>query len=1003
MSNKHWRFFSSFYALIVVFLLLGTANLTFAQSGGSTTGSVDGNISDSQGAVISGAKVTVRDLQTNSSRSVTTGEKGAFQLVQLSPGRYEVKVEADGFQPAMSIVTINVGTTAVVDLSLNVAGTGADVIEVTANTSVNRNKTESSTILDERSINTLPINRRNFLDFSLTSARVTIDRTPTQGVTSSSGLSFNAQSGRRNNVTIDGLDNNDAFGGSVRSTFSQEAVQEFQVVSDSYSAEFGRAVGGVVNIVTKSGTNDYHGNLFVLNRNDEISARDAFAPIKPPYSQYQFGATLGGPIKKDKVFFFTSFERLTIKQNNIVTISDATAAAAQRVGFFATNGAIPFSLDTTSVLGRLELQLSPNDRLALRYNYGGTFDGKFEPFGGLISDSSGNQGRLSDNAGVITNTYINTNLNLVNESRFLFNKRDQNVLARGDKSQVILFAPEGQVSFGASATSPFFRDENLYQFVDNVSLSRGNNQIKFGVDFAYRDVVKSRTSVFRNGFEVFAPIDFAAVTGIPGLPALSGLQAFDPALRTPQQIGFLTAFSAMAPNLFPGFPNLPLASLPLPVFYQQSFGNSNTSFTGKTFAAFLQDDIKLRPNLLVKLGVRYDINRVDFMPENSGNFSPRIAFSYAPSKAPKLQIHGAYGIFFAGPFIGLSGPLSEVGTGNVVIPELLFPFSIIPLSLPDRRFPFIDQAGQLPPGLPFIPQLSLNFQVQKNLKNNYSQQVTAGVNYRLNENTIVGISYNFVRGIKLLAERNINPVVRPMGNPFVNALFGRVDPTKGDITFYAGDGDSYYHGVTFQIERRLSRRVNFLAHYTFSKAIDNFFDIRIDLADPPNNPLNIRAERGLSSQDIRSRFVFSGVWDLDYTKNKFLEGFKVSTIVNLNSGLPYNLLAGVDLNQNGDNPPGDRPLGIARNGGVLPGFANMDARLVRTIKIKEQFGIEAFVEVFNLFNRTNISEVNRTFPPDAMGNFNLPKQDNGRYIAPPERYTNAFSPRQFQFGAKITF
>src|SRR5262249_32606036 len=219
--------------------------------------------------------------------------------------------------------------------------------EVRAEHTVDEEKTESSTSIDRGRIDGLPINRRNFLDFSLTAPRVTRNRAPGEGVTATSGLSFNGQSARSNNITIDGLDNNDIGSGSVRSTFSQDAVLEFQVVSDSYSAEFGRALGGIVNIVTRGGSNEYHGNLFGFIRNDETSARDVFAPFKPEYKQYQLGAVLSGPIKKDKLFFFGSFERLSIKQNNFVTISDQSVRAANRQGFTLRNGPVPFSVGTT--------------------------------------------------------------------------------------------------------------------------------------------------------------------------------------------------------------------------------------------------------------------------------------------------------------------------------------------------------------------------------------------------------------------------------------------------------------------------------------------------------------------------------------------------------------------------------------------------------------------------------------------------------------------------------
>src|SRR5262249_34516059 len=182
----------------------------------------------------------------------------------------------------------------------------------------------------------------------------------------------------------------------VRSTFSQDAVQEFQVISDNYSAEFGKAASGLVNIVTRGGGNEFNGNLFFFLRNDDLSARDVFAPVKPEYKQYQFGAAVSGPIKKDRAFFFTSFERLSIHQNNFITISDASVQAANRVGYQLRNGPVPFGVGNSAVLGRFDGRINPSDTFWVRINYAGTYNGAFEPFGGLIAEGNGGIQRLDD-------------------------------------------------------------------------------------------------------------------------------------------------------------------------------------------------------------------------------------------------------------------------------------------------------------------------------------------------------------------------------------------------------------------------------------------------------------------------------------------------------------------------------------------------------------------------------------------------------------------------------
>lgn len=987
------------FFLFLMFAFLNSNNPEVLAQSGSTTATVLGVVKDPENAVIAGATVTVKQLETNLTRTLETTQEGVFQIIQLPPGDYEISVSAPGYNIFKTRAVLTIGATLFSEVSL-LLSTTSEVIEVKADNPFTEVKTESSNVNGKERIDNLPINRRDFLDFSLTSPRITPDRVPNQGIFSTSGLSFNGQSGRFNNITIDGLDNNDINQGAVRATFSQEAVQEFQVVSDGYSAEFGRALSGVVNIVTKGGGNQFHGSLFLLNRNDEISARDSFDRTKSPYSQYQFGATLSGPIKKDKAFFFTSFERLTIKQNIFVTIADETIKAGRNLGYPLNNGTEPFPIGSTSFLARADFRLNQSDTFWVRYNNNFGFNGAFEPFGGLADRTSSGDLNVEDNSVALNNTFISSKFNLVNETRFLYSRRDQESLPVNTDAGVQLNAPEGSVSFGHNNFVPEFNFQRIYQIVNITSLTRGKHQIKFGSDFTYiKRPPKKNGGLFPDGFATFSPIDFSALFGMPGLPFFSSLQAFDPSLRTPGQLAFLGSLGSS----FPGFPsNINLANQPIPLIYLQGFGaNEEIELNSKLFSSFVQDDIRLKENLILKLGLRYDVNRVDFTPKNNGNFSPRVSIAYRPTKLPRASLHASYGLFFTVPFTRstLSARSSELGLKLLFIP---LPISVIPFSMPGHKFSSQDQ---IPSSIPFIPQLNLATQYQPDLKNSYSQQLNVGADYLVGNNTVFSLSYNFVRGIKLFSLRDTNPVINPVpNNPLQSQIVGRIDPTKGSLLEFESAFDSYYHALSFLVNRRFSK-LNFLAHYTFSKGIDNIADFSVSVTDRANDPLNLAGERGLSVQDTRNRFVFSGTWDLDYTKNPYLRGFQISSIISLNTGRPYNLLAGVDLNQNGDGGLSDRPLGLGRNVGVTPGFASVDFRLTRNITFRDNYKIQAFAEVFNLFNRLNINPnlINRTFLPDAQGNFNLPAQENGRYILTPNRFRGGFAPRQFQLGFRLTF
>jgi hypothetical protein len=967
----------------------------FAQSS-ATTAAITGTIRDSQGAPLAGVAITARELKTNLTRESNSIENGSFLLPQLPPGDYEVKASAPGLGSKTAKLLLAIGVTVRLNFSLR-PDSESDIATISAEEITIESSAERATNIEAESIANLPINRRNSLEFTFTTAGVTSDRVPASGVASSSKISFNGQSARQNNITIDGLDNNDPAPGSVRSGLSQDSVQEFQVINANFSAEFGRAIGGVVNVATRSGTNEFHGSLFQFLRNEAISARDPFASIKPDFKQYQFGATLGGPIKRDRAFTFLSFERLSMKQNNIVTISDQIVRSTRKLGLDAANGPIPFSEDSTFLLGRGDFQLSSNDRLSVRYNYVGTYNGQIQNFGGLTGASSSGILRLSENTVAVNNTLLNPGLNLINETRFLFSRREVQTDPLDLKGPAItLFAPEGQVTLGRDPLLPQSSLVRYYEVIDNVSLNRGRHQIKTGIDLLFSRVPEDGVSVpvLFGGVALFAPIDFSLATGIPGLPSFTALQLYDPELRTPAQQAFLTMAGPLLPQLFPGFPGgFPLTQLSLPISFLQGFGNPRTTGGYDYISAFVQDDFRLKPNLLIKAGLRYDRERIRFAPKNSGNISPRLGLSYRPGGSERVSIFASYGIFH-GTTQNAPATVGRVLDGKtVVIATLPFPFSIIPFSLMEHRFP---EGANVPPGVPVIPQLARTAVLSPSLRNGYANHANFGLSFSVNDSTAVTVSYQYVRGIKIFLARNINPVVRPLSNdPVTSAIIGRIDPTRGEVISFESSGDSYYNGVTIALSSRLARRFFLLAHYTFSKAIDDYIDsVRTDIIEL-QNPLKLSDERALSLQDVRSRFVLSGILNV--------AGFNLSSIVTLNSGQPFNLLTGVDLDGNADNPSADRPNRIGRNAGRAPGFASVDLRVARSVNINERVKVTGYAEVFNLFNRVNISDLNRIYPPRADGSFDLPPLEDGRYIATPDRFRNAFRPRQFQFGFRLLF
>jgi hypothetical protein len=1002
------------YLVIFIFIFsLYPSTFVKAQTG-STTGALVGVVRDSTNSVISGAKVVARQIETNFTQEIVSQENGNYFFVQLPPGKYEISVQADGFASSKELLILTLGNTTLLDFSLEIEKS-TDVIEVLANNSFEPT-TESSTNIEQQRIIALPSGQRNFLDFSIISPRINTDRLPNNGVIATSGISANAQSARFNNITIDGLDNNDHTSGAVRSIFGQDGIQEFQVITDSYSAEFGRVLGGIVNIVTRGGGNLFHSDNFFTSRNEELAARDVFSARKPPLEKYQFGTSLSGPLKRDKAFFFTAFERLTAKQSNITNLSPDAVKAANFEGIKLKIGPVPYSIGSNSILARLDAQLSPKSTLWVRYNGGFVYNGSFQNFGGLVEESSGGIQRLSDNTLAASNTYMSDSLNLVNEVRILFGRREQNVSPISNNGPQIQLTPiEGSIMFGRNVLLPQDREENIYQIVDNVTLPRGKHIIKLGVDFFYTDLRKFTIPSLKSGAAVFVRFDTASLLGgfLPGVnTVLIPFESFSPALRDGNQRKALRSLSNILPNLVPGFPRISLGKTPIPLAFSQSFGDPNGRSNYKFFSAYLQDEIKIKPNLLLKAGLRYDLNVVKFSPDTKLSFSPRIAIAYQPLKIPKLNIKAAYGIFVGSPLAGviltseISGRLD-----NITFP---LPFSILAYDLSRKNL--LSETNQ---GIPKsirdaaldLRQFSQNFAIDKGLRNSYAQQATLAIDYSLDRFSKISLSYNYVRGIKLFGSRDINPIVRPVprliaGSQIESFLTGRVNPKEGSIFELESAFDSYYHAFTALVDRRFSERFGLLAHYTFSKAIDNTIDF-FPLFQEIANPLQPGLERGLSIQDVSSRLVISGIYDLTYSKNPFLRDYRISTIISLNSGRPYNLLAGVDLDRSGDFPPADRPFGLGRNVGITPGFATVDLRLTRSFSVKENYKVQTFIEGFNLFNRVNIdpNQINRiALPIDPMrGLFLLPPKENGRFIVTDRNFRGAFSARQIQLGVRLSF
>src|SRR5947207_2904990 len=510
-------------ALIVLLLLFIPIGL-FAQAR-LTAADVQGTVQDESGAVLPGVSITATNTATNQARTVVTGRDGRYYIGALQPGTYSITAELAGFVPQQhKDFRLVIGQLADVHFTLKPGTSEAIVVSAQAPI-VDTTQTSVSTVVGQDQIDSLPTNGRNFLSFTVITPGVTTDRTPQQGASATSGLSFGGQRARSNNIMVDGVDNNDPIVGAVRATFSQEAIQEFQVLTNSYSAEFGKASGGVVNIITRSGTNETRGNVFEFYRDKGLNAKGHFEKVnsqeKAPFRQNQYGATLGGPIVRDKTFYFLSAEHLATDASNFVTISPAAAALLNAAGFPVELGNVPYSVDSKTYLTKIDHQWSSAHTLTARANYAKLLNENIEPFGGLIARSRGAAQDRTDWSVAASQT-DSFSARWINELRGQYAKEDQLIESLDPncggpcgsdnfKGGPTLEIP-GFASVGRQRFTPQPRHNARYQAKDTLSFFNGTHSMKTGFDFNYIHTSFTALPLHFGGRYIFA-----ALPAVPGL------------------------------------------------------------------------------------------------------------------------------------------------------------------------------------------------------------------------------------------------------------------------------------------------------------------------------------------------------------------------------------------------------------------------------------------------------------------------------------------------------
>jgi Carboxypeptidase regulatory-like domain/TonB dependent receptor-like, beta-barrel len=986
---------SRFAASVIALLLLipsgvaGQARLTGAD--------LDGVVHDDTGGVMPGVTVTVTNVETNLVRTVVTSAQGRFVIPALPPGRYRLSAELDGFATATREVVLQLGQSLQTDFTLAPAKLAETVTVTAASPIVDTHDASVSHVIGGQQIESLPINGRNFISFAVITPGVTQDNTPQQGASATSGLSFAGQRARSNNIMVDGLDNNDPSVGSVRAVFSQEAIREFQVLTNSYSAEFGKASGGVVNIITKSGTNEFHGNAFGYFRDKSLNAKDHFEQFdifgnaidrdKSPFRQYQYGATTGGPVKKEKTFFFLSFEGLETNASNLVTITEAAAAVLTNAGFPVTTGANPYDVRQTQVLGKIDQQWNPNSSMVIRANYSDATNENIEPFGGLVARSRGAVRLATDYSFSASQNNV-FSAKWVNEARVQYARQDQEInsldpqcagycLGTSDGGPTLEIS--GVASVGRQRFTPQPRLSDRVQLVDTLSMFAGNHQLKTGFDFNW---IKSRDAL-------------------------------------PLHFGGRYIFTSLA-----------AVTAGTPAAYIQGYGNDRVSFTYEDVSLFVQDEWRMSSRLTLRPGVRYqrqffpavhydvsDLNGARFrygFRQDTNNIAPRLAISFDPRGNGRTAIHGSYGLFYDNHLTAIVLVTDAIDGSADGVRTLQAGGAIAQAAwnAPDRRLTEAQALAML--GGPFP---SVVISMDPSLETPFAHQASVGFEHAITDDVSMSANLLYARGKHQLGTIDYNPRIPALGNPARRPNdIGGVPGTSASVLQYTDFGETWYRGLTVTLQKRYSHRNMFLASYTLGKSEDNSTDFQSAFvpqsfgsgrnpADPTGLPTGFDPdlERGPAVWDQRHRFVLSGLY-------QFPAAVQASAIATLASGRPFTPLAGADLNGDGNGAaappdrarrsPADIASSVGRNSENLPSQFTVDTRVSRRFVLGGNVHLEAFFEVFNLFNRTNYIDVNNVFGTGAFPDD--PARDPlGRVTY--GRFTQAAPPRQIQLAAKLSF
>lgn len=1031
----------------LVFLLSGPSARTAA--GQAVNATLSGRITDASGGSVNNATVTATNTANGLSRTVQSLDTGDYSIPALPAGEYSVSAEFTGFAKVTKTVILQVGQVASLDFTLT-PGQVQQQVEVQAVTDLAEpTRTQLSTVITERQIVNLPVNGREFIDFALLSPAVTIGDT-TSGNTDVivepvTKLSFAGQNIHFNFIAVDGADDISTASGIQRGTPPQESVQEFRVINTDYSSEFGRAVGGIVNIITRSGTNDWHGVLYEYFRNNKLDAVNLLqANGAHALRQNQFGAAIGGPLQKDKTFLYANYEGQRRGESpfyNSAVLSNINAINAVKVNTFhlpaePALGSVLRANNSDDAFIRVDRTLSSNENVFVRY---------FVNDGRLTNQSPLNDGfdlpssyknnfyRDQSLAGTLASVI---NPKLVNELRVQYARRSfdfPTVTTQPHLEVANTFAT------GVNRGNPDIYRESRFEIVDNVTLNRDRHTISFGGNYNWVRTYES--------FPLFYPFeaDFA------NLDAYLGQGAFAATGPSPFVIFFErfdTASNFTEPQINTAVYQ---GSSFAPAIRNQASGTLDHSYDG----LYLQDKWRATNKLTLNAGIRWDWETwpSGVLDTPWKNFDPRVGAAYVLGTKHNFVVRAGFGLFHGmlpSPLLDCQRPSCGGVLGkypghdhenSLNAATRLFAFASGP-GITAFALNQLLTNGTYPDAVPFTNvcfpgETTLSqcgffgdatiVRFDQQSKTPYGIQSSIALEFTPLKDTTVSISGLHVRGVHLGSFYNVNQP-SPSGTQMLHDSAGRTgvkncyfaspgctgnpgvaDPRWAVYFEATSRWDSQYDGLLVNVNRRLTHNFSYGLSYTYAKSIDDGPNPSFVLI--PQDSRNLRGERADSSDDVRNRLVLNGTVTTPKSWNPFARDFLFGLIATIQSPQRFTKFAGFDAN--GDVFGNNDRVGIEpRNTYIGDNFRSVDLRIARAITFKEKRNLELVAEAFNLFNTTNIRFFNTTygaadfcpFNPAAAGcagatQFFKEGSPNPLYGTP----RAVFNPRQIQLALRFNF